>query len=264
MACSAGVARRCRTRGRRATPLAVPDRGPDAASADLVNRARRQPSRGRGARDRRRPRAGGVARPSSPTRRRRRAVALRAATITVDPAVGERGRTSPLRGGFDAEPVLGSRSWDQPVGLGPVPAAGRVSGWPRPRRVADRPGTRPPRANTVDRVGEGPERDWFAPRSPRRPDRRRSGPWPTFQGRERLSGRRRSPGGTDAECRARALVLGAVQVPPDGQPVVMLADHPTTGGYPVIAVVDEADVAASPNARRGQRSASGPIDRTGG
>jgi allophanate hydrolase subunit 2 len=37
--------------------------------------------------------------------------------------------------------------------------------------------------------------------------------------------------------------MGAIQIPPDGQPVVMLADHPTTGGYPVIAVVDDADLA---------------------
>jgi allophanate hydrolase subunit 2 len=37
-------------------------------------------------------------------------------------------------------------------------------------------------------------------------------------------------------------VLGAVQVPPSGQPVVLLRDHPTTGGYPVVAVVDEVDV----------------------
>jgi allophanate hydrolase subunit 2 len=33
-----------------------------------------------------------------------------------------------------------------------------------------------------------------------------------------------------------------VQVPPDGPPVVFLADHPTTGGYPVIGVVDPADL----------------------
>jgi allophanate hydrolase subunit 2 len=38
------------------------------------------------------------------------------------------------------------------------------------------------------------------------------------------------------------MVEGAVQVPPDGRPIVMLADHPTTGGYPVVAVVDPADV----------------------
>jgi allophanate hydrolase subunit 2 len=38
------------------------------------------------------------------------------------------------------------------------------------------------------------------------------------------------------------MLEGAVQVPPDGQPIVMLADHPTTGGYPVIAVVDQRDL----------------------
>ena len=38
------------------------------------------------------------------------------------------------------------------------------------------------------------------------------------------------------------MVLGAVQVPPDGRPVVFLADHPTTGGYPVLAVVRADDL----------------------
>ncbi|HNJ98305.1 MAG TPA: hypothetical protein PLV13_09285 [Ilumatobacteraceae bacterium] len=45
------------------------------------------------------------------------------------------------------------------------------------------------------------------------------------------------------ELPSEGLVEGAVQVPPDGQPIVMLADHPTTGGYPVVAVVDPADLA---------------------
>jgi allophanate hydrolase subunit 2 len=44
------------------------------------------------------------------------------------------------------------------------------------------------------------------------------------------------------ELLPEGLVEGAVQVPPDGQPIVMLADHPTTGGYPVIAVVDPRDL----------------------
>ena len=44
------------------------------------------------------------------------------------------------------------------------------------------------------------------------------------------------------ELPSEGLVTGAIQVPPDGRPVVMLADHPTTGGYPVIAVVDPACV----------------------
>ncbi len=38
------------------------------------------------------------------------------------------------------------------------------------------------------------------------------------------------------------LVNGSIQVPPDGQPIVMLADHQTTGGYPKIATVIRADL----------------------
>jgi biotin-dependent carboxylase-like uncharacterized protein len=42
---------------------------------------------------------------------------------------------------------------------------------------------------------------------------------------------------TDGELPSEGLVTGAVQVPPRGQPVVFGPDHPTTGGYPVVAVV---------------------------
>jgi allophanate hydrolase subunit 2 len=47
------------------------------------------------------------------------------------------------------------------------------------------------------------------------------------------------------------MVLGAVQVPPDGRPVVFLADHPTTGGYPVIAVVSARDLPLAAQAAPG-------------
>ncbi|MEO7745533.1 MAG: allophanate hydrolase subunit 2 family protein, partial [Actinomycetota bacterium] len=56
---------------------------------------------------------------------------------------------------------------------------------------------------------------------------------------------------SDVELESEGMVLGAVQVPPDGQPVVLLADHPTTGGYPVIGVVDPRDLAALAQARPG-------------
>jgi allophanate hydrolase subunit 2 len=42
-----------------------------------------------------------------------------------------------------------------------------------------------------------------------------------------------------AELPSEGVVLGAIQVPSDGQPLIFLADHPTTGGYPVIGVVDD-------------------------
>jgi allophanate hydrolase subunit 2 len=38
------------------------------------------------------------------------------------------------------------------------------------------------------------------------------------------------------------MVVGALQVPPDGMPVAFLADHPVTGGYPVIGVVHSSDI----------------------
>lgn len=46
-------------------------------------------------------------------------------------------------------------------------------------------------------------------------------------------------------------VLGAVQVPPHGRPVIFLADHPVTGGYPVIGVVNPDDLWMCAQARPG-------------
>ena len=40
---------------------------------------------------------------------------------------------------------------------------------------------------------------------------------------------------------SQGVVTGAVQVPPDGDPVVLLPDHATLGGYPVLAVVASVD-----------------------
>ncbi len=92
------------------------------------------------------------------------------------------------------------------------------------------------------RVWPGPRREWFV-----------ADAWPQLLAGEwrvrahsdrvglRLDGpelRRR----TRDELAPEGLVEGAIQVPPDGQPIVMLADHPTTGGYPVLAVVDPADL----------------------
>jgi allophanate hydrolase subunit 2 len=53
------------------------------------------------------------------------------------------------------------------------------------------------------------------------------------------------------ELPSEPLVPGAVQVPPDGLPVVFGADHPVTGGYPVPAVVEAASVDAAAQLRPG-------------
>lgn len=58
------------------------------------------------------------------------------------------------------------------------------------------------------------------------------------------------------------LPLGAIQVPPDGRPIVMLADRPVTGGYPVPALVIRADIGRVARLRPGDelRFASVSLD----
>jgi allophanate hydrolase subunit 2 len=53
------------------------------------------------------------------------------------------------------------------------------------------------------------------------------------------------------ELPSEGVVLGAVQVPADGHPLIFLADPPTTGGYPVIGVVDTDTLDAIAQARPG-------------
>jgi allophanate hydrolase subunit 2 len=45
---------------------------------------------------------------------------------------------------------------------------------------------------------------------------------------------------------------GSIQVPPGGEPVLFLADHPVTGGYPVVAVVRDEDIDLAAQAVPGQ------------
>ena len=69
----------------------------------------------------------------------------------------------------------------------------------------------------------------------------------------RLEGPRlgRAAGFADTELASEGLVRGAVQVPAAGAPLVFGPDHPTTGGYPVAMVVDDADLDALAQARPG-------------
>ena len=55
-----------------------------------------------------------------------------------------------------------------------------------------------------------------------------------------------------AELASEGTVLGAIQIPPDGRPVVFLADHPVTGGYPVIGVVIDEHIDRLAQVRPGQ------------
>jgi allophanate hydrolase subunit 2 len=56
----------------------------------------------------------------------------------------------------------------------------------------------------------------------------------------------------EGELPSEGMALGALQIPPSGLPVLFLADHPVTGGYPVIAYVVAADLDACAQLRPGQ------------
>ena len=55
------------------------------------------------------------------------------------------------------------------------------------------------------------------------------------------------------------MVLGAIQVPPNGLPIVMMADRATTGGYPKIATVTSADIAKLAQLVPGDRVRFAPV-----
>ncbi|MFI9830285.1 biotin-dependent carboxyltransferase family protein [Streptomyces sp. NPDC051913] len=154
-----------------------------------------------------------------------------------------------VSGGIAVEPVLGSRSTDLLSGLGPAPLTdGAVLplGTPSalPARVDVAPQPAPP-AELVLRVTLGPRDDWFTPEAVRAFTSRAYRVSPASN---RIGLRTEGPAlerARPGELPSEGMVLGAVQVPPDGRPVVFLADHPTTGGYPVIAVVRTADLPAA-------------------
>lgn len=182
------------------------------------------------------------------------------------PSVGARTYLS-VRGGIDVAPVLGSRSTDTLSGVGP----------PRVRvgdvlRVGD-PGSGFPQVDHValgfDRTAEragpavldvlaGPRAAWV-------------GGWATGLGGLlssawqvsgqsdriglRLSGSHvlRDAAWRDVELPTEGIVRGAVQAPPGGEPVVFLADHPVTGGYPVVAVLTASACDRAAQLRPGDR-----------
>ncbi|MFH8801459.1 biotin-dependent carboxyltransferase family protein [Streptomyces sp. NPDC017936] len=157
-----------------------------------------------------------------------------------------------VSGGIAVEPVLGSRSTDLLSGLGPAPLAdgtvlplGDVHGPPARVDVAAQPA---PPAELVLRVTPGPRDDWFTPEAVRTLTSRAYRVSPASN---RIGLRTEGPAlerARPGELPSEGMVLGAVQVPPDGRPVVFLADHPTTGGYPVIGVVRPADLPSAAQA----------------
>lgn len=197
-----------------------------------------------------------------------------------------------VAGGIEVPPVLGSRSTDVLTWLGPgalragdrlgrgTGRAGPPGDHLRPTAVAELrravgwetggPGRPAGGFHRVLRVVAGPHPEWFGPglldelaarhyRVGPASDRvgLRLGPAePPPRGRPHDEALARRPG----ELASQPMVTGAVQVPPDGLPVVLGPDHATLGGYPVAAVVIAADRWVLGQCRPGDTMAFQPVD----
>ncbi|MDT0330658.1 5-oxoprolinase subunit C family protein [Nocardiopsis lambiniae] len=161
-----------------------------------------------------------------------------------------------VRGGVDVPPVLGSRSTDVLAGLGPdLPAPGTVlpvgpppPGFPNVDLVPV-PAVGGPQ--TTLRVVPGPRRDWFTDGAL---TTLLASAYEVTSRSDRVGARLSGPvldRARDGELPSEGMVPGSLQVPPTGEPVLFLADHPVTGGYPVIAVVRSADLPLAAQARPG-------------
>jgi biotin-dependent carboxylase-like uncharacterized protein len=160
-----------------------------------------------------------------------------------------------VRGGVDVPPVLGSRSTDTLSGLGPAPLKPGdrlpVGTLQAEEPFVDVAPIRRPSSAPVLRVLPGPRRDWLDPAAW---TALTTQPWTVTADSNRVGLRLAGPSlprTRDDELPSEGLVPGAVQVPPDGAPVLFLADHPVTGGYPVLAVVTTADLPAAAQLRPG-------------
>lgn len=191
-----------------------------------------------------------------------------------------------VRGGIAVAPVLGSRSTDSMSGIGPPPLAAGTRlpvgamadntavGSAEPSTLAGtgpgtlgEPGTAGPPGSSGSsgptallRITAGPRQDWFGPDAAAALTGQ---DWLTTSQSNRIGVRletdpqdpaagplRRARGG---ELASEGVVPGSLQVPPAGLPVLFLADHPVTGGYPVIAAVVPADLPVAAQLPPGHR-----------
>ena len=163
-----------------------------------------------------------------------------------------------VRGGIDVEPVLRSRSTDTLAGLGPaVPSPGSLLPVGRAPFAVPLVDVAPVAAPTTGevrlRVVPGPRDDWFEPTAL---DALLGGTYEVTSESDRVGMRLSGPRlerAREGELSSEGMVSGALQVPPTGQPTLFLADHPVTGGYPVIGVVVAADIGRAAQAQPGQR-----------
>jgi len=160
-----------------------------------------------------------------------------------------------VRGGIDVAAVLGSRSQDTLSGLGPPflePGVVLPVGADPATVMATDFG--PPRSRgAVVRLQPGPRGDMFTGGLTTMFETAWTVQQEVSRVGVRLSARHfgRTEVGESNMMPSEGLVEGAVQITPSGEPIVMLANHPTTGGYPVIAVVEPRDIAIIAQAQPG-------------
>jgi biotin-dependent carboxylase-like uncharacterized protein len=174
------------------------------------------------------------------------------------PAAGLRTYLS-IRGGVDVPAVLGSRATDMLSGIGPpqVNAGDLLPVGPPPRTfpvVDHAPAPRSAVGPLLLHALPGPRDDWLA-----EPTALAAATWTASSRSDRVGIRlegptlQRHPEREGQELPSEGVVRGAIQVPTGGEPVLFLADHPVTGGYPVVAVVSEDDVDVAAQAVPGQQ-----------
>jgi biotin-dependent carboxylase-like uncharacterized protein len=158
-----------------------------------------------------------------------------------------------VRGGLDVPVVLGSRATDTLGGLGPRPLrAGDLlalgSDCPDPVSGA---AVTPAPPRRVLRCVVGPREEWFEPDAPHL---LRTAVWTVRAESDRIGVRFDGPRlrrANTGELPSEPTLPGALQVPPDGRPILLGPDAPVTGGYPVIAVVRDDDLDAAAQLRPG-------------
>lgn len=158
-----------------------------------------------------------------------------------------------LAGGFDGPVVLGSRGSDRLVGLGPGPLV-----------AGDELGAEGPAGPLADHLVPGamaePGEQWTL-RVLRRPGPAGAevfeGSFVVDETSDRVGIRLRPESipvpAVAPLAHSLPTTVGTVQLPPEGNPIVLLPDHATLGGYPVLGVVVSADRAVLGRVRPGNR-----------
>jgi len=162
-----------------------------------------------------------------------------------------------VRGGIDVEPVLGSRSYDVMSAIGPQPlqpgdvlhVGEHTADFPE---LDQAPVAAIPQHGLLELlVVPGPRDGWFTD-----PDALVHTIWVATDRSDRvgmrLEGRPLQHRWPDRQLPSEGATRGAIQVPPNGLPVILGPDHPVTGGYPVIGVVANEDIDKLAQIRPGQ------------